>query len=184
MKSNRNVPLKFVLATAIVLAISASAFGSCGDAMRSLAASAAVGNRASSSRDNAGVSEAAPDGASAVGLWHVFFSVGGNTIQEAYQTWNLGGTEIHNPNVDPRAGNVCLGAWEQLSGGSYKLTHRVWNYDTNGNLLGTIHLHEVITLSSNGNGHHGAFRLDFYDPSGKFVTEVKGEVKAARIEIE
>lgn len=46
---------------------------------------------------------------SIVGLWHIRFVVGDQTIQEAYQAWNVGGTEIHNPNVDPRTGNVCDG---------------------------------------------------------------------------
>jgi hypothetical protein len=35
---------------------------------------------------------------SIVGLWHVRFMVGTNTIQEAFQIWNEGGTEAHNPN--------------------------------------------------------------------------------------
>src|SRR5258708_2136060 len=53
---------------------------------------------------------------SIVGLWDIRFVVGGQTIQEAYQLWNIGGTEIHNPNVDPRSGNVCLGVWRGAQG--------------------------------------------------------------------
>jgi hypothetical protein len=90
---------------------------------------------------------------------------------------------VHNPNVDPRAGNVCLGVWTKSSG-AFKLTHRVWNYDISGNFAGTIHLHETITLSEGGNKQRGSFKLDFYDPSGNFVTQVAGKVIGQRIAAE
>jgi hypothetical protein len=119
-----------------------------------------------------------------VGLWHIQFTVGGQTIQEAYQLWNIGGTEVHNPNVDPRGGNVCLGVWKHASRGTYKLAHRVWNYDTNGNFMGTIHLSETVTPGQGGNTHSGSFTLDFYDPSGTFQFEVAGNVTGERISVE
>ena len=120
---------------------------------------------------------------SIVGLWYVQFVVGGQTIQEAFQNWNRGGTEVHNPNVDPRSGNVCLGTWVQTQEG-FKLAHRVWNYDSNGNFMGTIHLSETVHLCQNGSEQTGSFKLDFYDPSGSFVTEVAGSVTAQRIQVE
>jgi hypothetical protein len=84
-----------------------------------------------SSRDN--------DDSSIVGLWHIRLIVGDKTIQEAFQLWNVGGTEVHNPNVDPKTGNVCLGVWKRkASDGTYKLVHRVRNYDASGNFMGTI----------------------------------------------
>jgi hypothetical protein len=94
----------------LVIGFSASALASCGDSVSAMAAQAASIHSQSSltqrgsesSRDNAVNS-------SIVGLWLVQFIVGGQTIQEAYQLWNVGGTEVHNPNVDPRSGNVCLG---------------------------------------------------------------------------
>jgi hypothetical protein len=122
---------------------------------------------------------------SIVGLWHVQFEVHGQTIQEAYQVWNAGGTEVHNPNVDPRTGNVCLGVWTQTApSGTYKLVHRVWNYDSSGNFLGTIHLSEKLTVGPAGNSHSGTFQLDFYDPSGNFLMEVAGNVVGERISVE
>ena len=77
-------------------------------------------------------------------LAHTIHDRRANLIQEAYQIWNAGGTEVHNPNVDPRGGDVCLGVWKRAAKpGTYKLAHRVWNYDTNGNFMGTIKLSET-----------------------------------------
>jgi hypothetical protein len=119
-----------------------------------------------------------------VGLWQIQFMIGDQTIQEAYQLWNAGGTEVHNPNVDPRGGNVCLGVWKHTSHGTFKLAHRVWSYDTNGNFLGTVHLSETVTVGQGGNTHSGSFTLDIYDPSGNFVTEVTGNVTGERISVD
>ena len=119
-----------------------------------------------------------------VGLWYVEFTSNDVVIQSAYQNWNAGGTEVHNPNVDPRAGNVCLGVWKSVGNGTYKLAHRVWNYDTNGNFLGTIHLSETTTLGKGGSTHSGTFALDFYDPAGNFLTEVAGTVSGTRISVD
>ena len=119
---------------------------------------------------------------SIVGLWHVEFKVKGQTIQEAYQLWNAGGTEVHNPNVDPRGGTVCLGVWKQAAG-TYTLAHRVWNYDTTGDFLGTIHLSETLTLGQTGNTLKGSFTSAFYDPTGHFVNKVTGGVTGRRISV-
>ena len=119
-----------------------------------------------------------------IGLWHIQFTVGDQTIQEAFQLWNFGGTEVHNPNVDPRGGTVCLGVWKRAPQGVFKLTHRVWNYDTNGNFMGTIHLSETLTLGNGGNTHSGSFTLGFFDPSGNFQFDVTGNVTGERISVE
>jgi len=121
---------------------------------------------------------------SVVGLWDIQFIVDGQTIQEAFQNWNFGGTEAHNPNGDLRSGNICLGTWLPIPGGGFKLAHRVWNYDTNGNFLGTIRLNETIHLSDHGTTQTGSFKLDFYDPSGNFQNEVAGSVTGQRIQVE
>jgi len=174
---------KFSACMILVVGFSATALASCGDSMSAMAAGAAsihsqprpMQQGSESSRDNAG-------NASIVGLWHIQFTVSGQTIQEAYQLWNAGGTEVHNPNVDPRTGNVCLGVWKQASG-TYALAHRVWNYDANGTFLGTIHLSETLTLGHGGNTHSGSFKLDFYDPNGHFLNEVTGSVTGKRISV-
>jgi len=184
MKSNqtRNFA-KFAAYMVLTVGLSASALASCGDSLSAMAAgSASVHSQSNpianstSSGDNAAKSM--------VGLWHIQFTVGGQTIQEAYQLWNAGGTEVHNPNVDPRTGNVCLGVWKHAPHGAFKLAHRVWNYDANGNFLGTIHLSETVTVGQGGNTHSGSFTLDFYDPSGNLVLELPGSVTGERISVE
>lgn len=174
------------MAIYIVLAVglSASAFASCGDSLTALAATAAsLHNQARAAQHSTQPQGNSKAASTIVGLWDIQFVIDGQTIQEAYQLWNMGGTEIHNPNVDPRAGNVCLGVWK-AEHGTYTLTHRVWNYDTNGNFLGTIHLSETLTLGDNGSTHSGSFTLDFYDPSGAFLTELAGTVEGTRIAVE
>jgi hypothetical protein len=74
--------------------------------------------------------------------------------------------------------------WKHAPHGAFKLTHRVWNYDTNGNFLGTINLSETVTVGQGGNTHSGSFTLDFYDPSGNFITEVAGIVTGDRISVD
>jgi hypothetical protein len=168
----------------LVVGLSATALASCGDSLSAMAVGAAavvgqsrpVQHDAPSSVDKAVKS-------SIVGLWYIQFKVDGQTVQEAYQLWNAGGTEVHNPNVDPRTGNVCLGVWQQATG-TYTLVHRVWNYDSSGDFLGTIHLSETLTLGQGGNTHRGSFKLDFYDPTGHFVNKVTGSVTGRRISVE
>src|SRR6267154_4664417 len=169
MKSNqtRNF-VKFATYMALTLGLSASALASCGDSLSAMAAGAASIHSQSNPIQSNSTSSGDNSGKSMVGLWHIQFTVGGQTIQEAYQLWNAGGTEVHNPNVDPRGGSVCLGVWKHGPHGTFKLTHRVWNYDTNGNFMGTIHLSETVTVGPGGNTHSGSFTLDFYDPSGNF----------------
>ena len=113
MKSTQT--LNFVKSAAcmvLVVGLSASALASCGDSLSAMAAGAASVH--SQSRPMQQNSESAGDnsGKSMVGLWHIQFTVGGQTIQEAYQLWNAGGTEVHNPNVDPRGGERLPGGVE------------------------------------------------------------------------
>jgi hypothetical protein len=159
---------------------------SCGDSLNAMAAAAASARTqspVSQSLVQKGSATAADNAVnpSIVGLWHIRFVVGDQTIQEAFQIWNTGGTEVHNPNVDPRTGNICLGAWKEAAPQTFKLTHRVWSYDANGNFLGTINLNETLVLGDRGNAHNGSFTLDFYDPLGNFMFEVPGSVIGERI---
>jgi hypothetical protein len=174
---------KFATYMVLVVGLSASAFASCGDSLTAMAASAAAIVGQSGPMQQEVLSGDRAVKSSIVGLWHVEFKVKGQTIQEAYQLWNAGGTEVHNPNVDPRGGNVCLGVWKQATG-TYTLAHRVWNYDTTGDFMGTIHLTETLALGQGGNTHKGSFKLDFYDPTGHFVNKVTGSVTGRRISVE
>jgi hypothetical protein len=175
---------KLVMCAAVTMGLSAAAFASCGDSLAAMAAgkamvSSALGKQLATASPTDGTSYS-----SIVGLWYVQFSIGGQPIQEAFQNWNLGGTEVHNPNVDPRTSAICLGAWVRTDSGAVKLTHRVWSYDTNGNFQGTFHLSETVYLTHNGNAQKGHFTLDIYDPSGNFVTEITGDVTGQRIRVE
>jgi len=172
----------------LVVAFSATAMASCGDSLSAMAAAAAsVSSQSQVSQSSVqNGSAAASDNTvntSIVGLWHIRFQVGDQTIQEAFQIWNTGGTEVHNPNVDPRSGSICLGVWKEAAPRTFKLTHRVWSYDVSGNFLGTINLTETLVLGDRGNSHNGSFTLDFYDPSGNFLFEVPGTVVGERISI-
>jgi hypothetical protein len=179
--------VRVAVLSVLVVAFSATAMASCGDSLSAMAAAAASvrsQSPASQSSVKNGSAAAVSDSAvntSIVGLWHVRFLVGDQTIQEAFQIWNTGGTEVHNPNVDPRTGNVCLGAWKEAAPQTFKLTHRVWSYDASGNFLGTINLNETLVLGDKGNTHSGSFTLDFYDPSGNFMFEVPGSAIGERI---
>jgi len=186
--SGKRISLQTVtrIAAYAVLAIglSASAVAACGDSLAGMASGKAIVNSPLSKQLAAEAAKSNNFYPSIVGLWHVEFVVEGQTIQEAFQNWNLGGTEVHNPNVDPRTGNVCLGTWIPIRGGGFMLAHRVWNYDNTGDFLGTIHLSETVYLSNHGNTQTGSFKLDFYDPSGNFENEVAGDVTGQRIQVE
>ncbi len=176
---------KIAACIVLVVGLGATASASCGDSLAAMAGAAAVVSHSRPMQQHSLSSSTNAVNPSIVGLWHIEFSVGDQTIQEAYQLWNIGGTEVHNPNVDPRTGNVCLGVWKRTgSAGTYKLAHRVWNYDASGNFMGTINLSETLTLGQGGNTHSGSFTLDFYDPSGLFLFEVAGNVTAERISVE
>ena len=170
----------------LVVALGATAKASCGDSLNAMAAAAAtvrsqpLGSLSSVQNGSGAASENAVN-PSIVGLWHIRFLVGDQTIQEAFQIWNTGGTEAHNPNVDPRTGSICLGAWKEAAPRTFKLTHRVWSYDASGNFLGTINLNETLVLGDRGNTHNGSFTLDFFDPLGNFMFEVPGSVIGERI---
>ena len=177
----------------LVVAFSMTTMAQCGGSFSAMAAAATSIRSQSKLSQSASQSSVQKDSATAasdnsvnpsiVGLWHIRFIVGDQTIQEAFQIWNEGGTEVHNPNVDPRSGNVCLGAWKAAAPGTFKLTHRVWNYDVSGNFMGTIDLTETLVLGDRGDTHSGSFTLDFYDPSGNFLFEVPGNVVGERISV-
>ncbi len=176
---------KFATITVLVIGLSASAFASCGDSLSAIASgAAAVVSQSRPTQQDSQSSGGSAVKSSIVGLWKVQFTVEGQTIQEAFQIWNEGGTEVHNPNVDPRTGDVCLGVWKRVAAGTYQLAHRVWNYDANGDFLGTIHLSETLTLGDGGNTHSGSFTLAFYDPSGNLLNKVTGTVTGKRILVE
>ena len=176
--------IKFAACMVLLVGLRVSALASCADSLSAMAVKTTTitGQHSESEQDSQSYARH-PGNSSIVGLWHVEFKVNGQTIQEAYQLWNAGGTEVHNPNIDPRGGNVCLGVWKQAAG-IYTLAHRVWNYDTSGDFLGTIHLSETLTLGQGGNTLKGSFTSAFYDPTGHFGNKVTGSVTGRRISVQ
>jgi len=162
---------------ALVLTLGVTVNAQCGGVFNSMMAAASIGGRSKLPQPMFETKNAPSDlltdrsvNTSIVGLWHIRFFVdtpgGPLMIQEAFQTWNTGGTEVHNPNVDPRGGSVCLGAWIEAAPQTFKLTHRVWLYDANGNFQAIGHLTESLTLSDRGNTHSGTFTLQAFDAEG------------------
>jgi len=122
------------------------------------------------------------DSPSIVGLWHAKFMSSGQLYDEGFDAWHRDGTEILNDNgVPPAAGNVCLGVYTRTGTRSYKLKHVAWNWDTSGNLTGTLIIHEAVTVGTNGDSYHGSFVFDFYDLSGNLTSQVTGNLSATRI---
>lgn len=175
--------VRFATYMVLLVGLSAGAFASCGSALSAMATP--VPGQLHLMQQVPLSTQPSSGSTSIVGLWFVQFTVEGTVIQEAYQLWNAGGTEVHNPNVDPRGGDVCLGVWTRTPGtNTYTLAHRVWNYDTTGDWLGTINLSETVTVGKGGDSHSGTVTLDFYDTSGNFITEVDGTVTGTRISVE
>ena len=178
--------LRIAAILVVMVALSAAASAQCGGSITEMAAAAGRARAQpnvllSSIPKPAAVVTENGTLPSIIGLWHTSFLVEGNQIQEAYQIYNFGGTEVHNPNVDPSSGNVCLGAWEEAAPRTYTLTHRVWLYDPAGNFHGTGHLSEVLVLGNRGRTHSGTFSLKIFDPNGVQVDEVNGTVSAERV---
>ena len=178
--------VRLAVLSVLLIVFSATATAQCGASFNAMAtAAASIRNQSQTTQSSfQNGSVAASDNAvntSIVGLWHIRFLVGDQQIQEAFQIWNVGGTEVHNPNVDPRTGNICLGAWKEAAARTFKLAHRVWFYDVNGNFQGTGNLSETLVLGDRGNTHSGTFTLHIYDPAGNLVAEVPGTVVGERI---
>ena len=118
---------------------------------------------------------------SIVGLWHVHYlgpAFPGGDL-EAYQIFNTGGTEVHNPN-SPTNG-VCLGAWVQTAR-SVKLTHRVWLYTPTGEFVGVGHLEVNITLGDKGTTQTGTLTMQLFDLAGNpFTPMIPGTLTGERV---
>ena len=188
--------------SAVLLGSAATATAQCGASMAQMAAAAfAISNRQPPVVLSAGEDQLVPtpskkdddDTSDIIGLWHLNFNVSMPgvpepvSIQEAFQIWNSGGTEVHNPRVDPRTGPVCLGTW-RANRQTYRLTHRVWSYSPDGVYLGTINLAENVRLTNHNSRQVGTFTLDFFDPDGNpreafpgGPSHIEGNVVAERI---
>jgi hypothetical protein len=120
---------------------------------------------------------------SIVGLWHVIYTSDGQTLYESFDQWHSDGTELENPNLPPATGPLCVGVWKQVGRRTFRLHHLGWNFDINGNSLGTFTLDETNTVEPHGRTYQGNFDPKFYDVNGNLIQEVTGTQTAARITV-
>jgi len=118
---------------------------------------------------------------SIVGLWHVSYLAQGQLFYEAFDLWHSDGTEFENANAIPTEGNVCLGVWKQIAPRTVRLNHIGWNFDINGNSIGTFTLMETNLLSLDGASYKGVFDYKVFDVNGALIDEIKGTQTATRI---
>jgi hypothetical protein len=125
----------------------------------------------------------APDNNSIVGLWYVNYESGGQPLYESFDQWHGDGTELENPNLAPATGPLCVGVWKQVGQRTFQLHHVGWNFDINGNSLGSFTLDETNTVSRTGLTYKGTFDLKFYDVDGNLIDEVTGTQTGTRISV-
>jgi len=123
-------------------------------------------------------------GPAITGLWKADFFSGGAPFDSAFDIWHSDGTEVMNDIDAPSVGNVCLGVWEQVSDGVYKLKHPTWLFDLSGNLVGVGVIREQIQLATDHNSYQGKVTFDCYDNTGTQTCHVDGSVKAVRITVD
>ena len=179
---------EFVILAVAVLAccalLPASAMASCGRPVNTRAAAISPASPLLQKLglvQQAAASTGASGPASIVGLWHVTYQTDGQFFDEGFDQWHSDGTEVLNDTPPPALGNVCLGVFKKTGSNTYKLNHVAWNFDANGNLIGSISWRQIVTLDAGGNSYHGSFVFDIFDLSGNLTSEVTGDETAERI---
>jgi hypothetical protein len=118
-----------------------------------------------------------------VGLWDSKVISGGQVIDEGFDAFHSDGTEILVDQSNPITDNVCLGVWEQTGPLTIKLKHPSWYFDTNGNLLGVVIIHETLTLDPDCDTYHGTSTEDVYDTKGNKLGTYEAQITAKRITV-
>jgi hypothetical protein len=126
-----------------------------------------------------------------VGFWKAkFVSEGssgipdGTLIDSPFVQWHDDRTEIMNSTRVPATGNYCMGVWRKTGKLSYELNHFGLSFDTSGNFVGPAQIREEITLDEKPDQYSENFKIDQYDPSGKLLQEILGQVTAMRITVD
>jgi hypothetical protein len=129
-----------------------------------------------------GIPDAAPKATDIVGLWLVNITVGGQPFAQSFEAFTTDGFEILNDNGPPQAGNVCLGIWTATGRNIIRINHPSWNFDDQGNVIGTVVIKSQISLDNGSNSYHGTFTAYVYDinnnPAGDPLV---GQLTATRI---
>jgi hypothetical protein len=118
---------------------------------------------------------------SIAGFWHSQYAIGGQVGDESFESYFADGTEMEVDQSNPATDNVCSGVWVQTGAYTYKLTHPSWNFDTNGNLIGTVIIRDSVTLSKDGNSFRGTETVDVFDNNGKVVEHIDATVSSVRV---
>lgn len=122
---------------------------------------------------------------SAVGLWAVDVTLDDQIIYQAFESFTLDGLEFLNDNGSTLEGNVCFGVWSSPSRNTVKVYHPSWNYDMNGNLIGTVVIKSQFTINSAGNAFKGTVVVDIYDLNGNVAApELQAQVSGKRITVD
>jgi len=116
-----------------------------------------------------------------VGMWHSVYIYSSQIVDQSFETYRDDGSEMEVDLGPPVIGNVCNGTWEQTGTLTFKLTHPAWNFDENGNLIGTAIIRDVVTLDRGGNSFSGTEAVDLFDVNGRFQSHSEGLVKSTRI---
>ena len=185
MKTNIVVRVFAGLSVAVLclITLAPSAHATCGPRIPSglapLAGDQAM--KADSESVAARAASAAVNSGQVVGLWLVTITVDGQPFGQAFESFTSDGLEVLNDSGPPQAGNVCLGAWIPTSRSSIRITHPSWNYDDQGNAIGTVVLVSEITLQS-ANSYKGKVTVTTYDLNGNAVgPALVAQLSATRI---
>ncbi len=122
-----------------------------------------------------------------VGMWHTLFIVGtGSSAQVIDNTFvqiHSDGTEIMNSSRPPDTGNFCVGAWEKVGPGEYRINHFGigWVSGDDSAPLGFAHIQEHIVISSDGKSYKGSFIIDQFNQAKTNIAHLAGQLSAKRI---
>lgn len=140
-----------------------------------------AGQNSASTTDNGNHSQ------SIVGMWLVtLYLPDGTLFDHAFQQLHADGLEMQNSGVVPPIfENVCWGIWQQLNANTFKLKHFSWEFDADGNNIGTFVLTASATISKDGNSYTGTFVADTILPDGTLdpTQHATGTIAATRITI-
>jgi hypothetical protein len=135
-----------------------------------------------------------PGEASIVGMWRFQMVANGVVQDDGYEQWHSDGTEIENSGLHaPIGGDWCLGVWQQVGPGTYRLNHFPLAWDATGQSpANAVQLTETVKLSDQ-NHLTGTFTLKVYvwtttdsltvGPPSIPVATLTGTVTATRVTI-
>jgi len=140
---------------------------------------------------NASFAEPGSEQERIVGYWKAQFLSEGNagikddTVLDApFIQLHGDGTELMNSVRDPTTGSFCTGVWHKTGKSTYQVNHFGLSWDGDHNFVGPGQIQESITVNKNGDAYTGTFIIHQYDPSGKTIVELTGNITATRITVD